>query len=293
VEVSHAMVIRHGLSFDVEHWYDGNLHREWTGRFHPDGRLPQEVDQVLDLLAQFSVTATFFILGQAAVDHPEVVRRIATAGHEVGCHAYDHRMLCEVTPDVYRAGVAKCRALLQDLTGQPVRGHRAPSWSLDRRVPWAIDVLLEAGFGYDSSIFPARTPLYGEPAAPIGPHWLSAPSGARILELPPAVLRAGPLALPYGGGAYWRLLPLWLIKLLLRRGRAPRVTYLHPWELNPVPAPVPADLPWFPRSVMHWGVQTAQGKLHGLLSAFSFVPMDQLIPDLEGRGPLPTYTLTG
>lgn len=117
--------MEHVLSFDVEHWYDGNLGREWAWRSGPgDGRLEWENDDLLSLLADSGVKATFFILGEVAVSHPDVVRRIAAAGHEIGCHAFDHTLVRDNEPEQYLADLKRARATLQDLSGQEVAGDR-------------------------------------------------------------------------------------------------------------------------------------------------------------------------
>lgn len=289
-------MVNHILSFDVENWFDGNLHRRWTGRPGAvDDRLPREVGSLLDLLrGSGDVKATFFVLGSVAQAHPDVVRRIAAGGHEVGCHGMEHELVRETTPTRYLDGLRRARALLQDLSGQPVEGHRAPSWSIDRRVPWAVEAVIEAGFTYDSSVFPARTPLYGEPSWPAVPFWLVVLDGRRLLELPPAVRRWGPLTLPVGGGLYWRLLPPGMVRVLLQGANRPQVTYLHPWELNPQrAAPLPPGLPPVARLALHWGVRRARGRLQGLLAHFDFQPFWALVETFRSDPGLPTVSLAG
>ncbi len=285
---------QHILSFDLENWYDGNLHRRWTGKGDPaDPRLLEETYHLLDLLDEFRTRATFFILGRVAMAHPELVRHIAQRNHEIGSHALDHLYLRDCTPAQYLDGLRQSRSLLQDLSGQPVLGHRAPSWSVDRRVPWAAEVLLEAGFTYDSSIFPMRTPLYGEPTAPTTPFWLSTRTGHRLLELPPAVRHLGAVPIPYSGGIYWRVLPAWLVLGLLRSAISPQVTYLHPWELNPRPIAFPPGIPAIPRLVLRYGVRSARAKLRWLLRHVSFCPVHILAERVRQESNLPTFSLAG
>lgn len=284
---------RHILSFDVENWFDGNLHQWEHPPARPDRRLPEEMSLLLDLLGQHGVRATFFVLGTVAEDHPEIVRRIAAAGHEVACHALTHDLVHSQAATQYLDRLRQCRALLQDLSGQPVVGHRAPSWSIDRRVPWATDVLLDAGFTYDSSIFPMRTPLYGEPTFPSTPYWLMGRAGRRLLELPPAVRRLGPLTLPYGGGFYWRALPLWLIRSLLAQAEGAQVTYLHPWELNASPIHLPEPVPLLARLVMRYGISRMQRRLDRLLHRFSFEPFASALPRWQEDPHLRAISLGG
>lgn len=285
--------MKHVLSFDVEHWYDGNLGRQWAWRPGPgDGRLEREVSDLLELLGEHRVRATFFILGEVAVSHPDVVRAIAAAGHEVACHGFNHTLIRENSPSQYGDDVKRARAVLQDLSGQAVAGFRAPTFSLDQRVPWAVAALLAAGFTYDSSVFPMRTPLYGEPDAPRQPFWLVGPGGERLLELPPAVARPAGVPLPYGGGVYWRVLPLWLLHRLLDAGPGWQVTYLHPWELNERPLALPRALPAWPRLYLRAGVAGARRKLQSLLQAHEFVPFAERLASLDLNA-LPTYALAG
>lgn len=288
------MAIRHALSFDVENWYDGTLHRRWT--WSPaslDGRLMHESHDLLDLLAQSGTKATFFILGRAAAQYPALVGEIARQGHEVGCHSFDHIRLEERRPKQFLTDITRARSLLQDLSGQPVSGYRAPTWSVSRRVPWTAEAIAKAGFLYDSSVFPMRIPWYGELSVPNRPFWLAVPGGPNLLELPPAVLRFGPAGLPYGGGLYWRLLPLKLIVSLLKASDVPQITYLHPWELNPVPPAIPPAVPWLPRLVLRYGVARIRTKLTRLLEHFRFVPLITLVQEFSKETALPIIDLTG
>jgi hypothetical protein len=164
---------------------------------------------------------------------------------------------------------------------------------MDRGVPWAPEAVLAAGFTYDSSIFPMRTPLYGEPSLPATPFWLTTAAGERLLELPPAVRRFGPLSLPFGGGLYWRLLPLWLVHQLLRRATTPQVTYLHPWELNQAAIPMPPNLPWLARMALRHGLAGAEARLVKLLETVPFVPFQELLPSWQTQPDLPVCGLAG
>jgi polysaccharide deacetylase family protein (PEP-CTERM system associated) len=276
----------------VENWFDGNLHRRWT--YQPerhDTRLLSETSALLELLEGYHVQATFFILGTVARDHADLVRRIAGAGHEIASHAWTHDVLRDSTPQRYLDGLHRSRAVLQDLSGQPVLGHRAPSWSIDRGVPWAIEALLEAGFAYDSSVFPMKTPLYGEPGFPTTPCWLAGRDGTRLLEFPPAVRRFGPLSVPFGGGLYWRLLPLWGVEYLLRHANTPAVTYLHPWELNAEPIALPPALPLMPRLALRYGVRTAGRRFAALLENHSFEPFRTALARWNQTDSLPIVSL--
>jgi polysaccharide deacetylase family protein (PEP-CTERM system associated) len=262
-------MVTHALSFDVEEWYDGNLHRgQVTDR---ENRLAAEWEWLLATLADFRVKATFFILGEAAARLPQLVRATADAGHEIASHSYTHELVYQRSLADFAADVRRARALLQDLSGQPVAGYRAPSWSIRRRDLPALQALADAGYSYSSSVFPVATGLYGEWGAPVQPY---RHDHVDLLEIPPAV---GPLRVPYGGGIYWRVAP-WLTSGLLGLAREPKVFYFHPWELNPIPAPAGAEISPFARFVLTHGVKKAPRRFSGLLRSATFAPIRDVFP---------------
>lgn len=228
------------LSFDVEEYFhveaaaEGGLGPEQWGRWPQ--RLGPAVDRILDLLAAGGATATFFILGWVARHEPAVVRRIASTGSEIASHGMTHRMLRELTPGELRRELDESRLLLEDLSGRPVTGYRAPTFSLVHRTAWALDVLAEAGYEYDSSVYPIRHDRYGVPDAPVHVHRAAGPGGGGIIEIPPLTYPLGRLRLPLGGGGYLRLLPAravgWALRQAGRNGWA-AMLYIHPWELDP------------------------------------------------------------
>lgn len=283
-------MVTHALTFDVEEWFDGNLHRDWVpeaARESP-ARLAGEWESILELLAERGVRATFFILGRAAERLPGLVQATAAAGHEIASHGYGHQLVYRQEPSAFFADVDRARKLLQDLSGQPVWGYRAPSWSLRRKDQAALLAIRRAGHEYSSSIFPMRTPLYGDHTAPNRPYYHELPAALALLEIPPAVWQCGPLRVPYGGGVYWRLLPRVLISILLRQARAAQVTYLHPWELNPTPVLLPPGLPFLARLVLTHGVASAFRHLQELLATVPFAPIaDIYLQDLHTLAPEP------
>jgi peptidoglycan-N-acetylglucosamine deacetylase len=194
-------------------------------------RYPALTREVLDFLDARRVRGTFFVVGETAEAHPELVSEIAARGHEVGLHGWQHRPLTELEPDAFRADVTRGKALLEELTGAPVLGFRAPTFSLVPESRWALDVLAEVGFGYSSSVLPARSPLFGDPTSPTTPfRW---PNG--LLELPCPVLRAGGLGLPYLGGVYLRAIPP-TASALARSSVGRRQLlwiYCHPYDFDP------------------------------------------------------------
>jgi polysaccharide deacetylase family protein (PEP-CTERM system associated) len=191
--------------------------------------------RLLDLVGEAGVRGTFFVLGWVAERQPQLVRRIAEAGHELGSHSYWHRLVYDLTPEEFREDLRRARTAIEQAAGLPVRGFRASTWTIVARSLWALDVLIEEGYAYDSSIFPMRHDLYGLPSAPRRPHVVTR-AGGRILEIPASVAHGGPLPLPIGGG-YFRLLPYaatrWAIDRLNATERQPAVFYIHPWEIDP------------------------------------------------------------
>jgi polysaccharide deacetylase family protein (PEP-CTERM system associated) len=235
-----------------------------------ESRVARSVGALLDLLARHGATGTFFTLGWVAQRQPAMVKAIAAAGHEVASHGYDHRRVTELTPEEFREQVRRTKRIVEDATGYECLGYRSPSFSIVPGREWALDVLLEEGYRYDSSLFPIRRPGYGYPGGARDPHWLTRPSG-RLLEVPPATVRRLGMTIPAAGGAYFRLLPARLVVAALRdaeRRGQPGTFYLHPWELDPAQPrfPVPALT-----RVRHYGglARTAR-RLERLCSLFRF-----------------------
>lgn len=265
----------HLLSFDVEEYFQVEAAREAgisPGQWESiEPRLAPAVDRILSLLAEFGARATFFVLGWVARHQQGLVRRIAGAGHEIASHGDGHEMLTRQTPEEFRRDLLASRKVLEDLTGAGVVGFRAPTFSITHRTAWALDVLAEANFAYDSSVFPIRHDRYGVPDAPRWPHRAIGPGGGAILEIPPLTLRVAGCNLPAAGGGYLRLLPLWVsARALARAARAGQggMVYLHPWELDPGQPVLPLG------PLRNWrhrvGLARAQHKLRRLLERFRF-----------------------
>jgi len=228
---------RNALTCDVEDYFQVSALEHlvakdsWERR---DCRIPRNVDRVLQLYADADVRGTFFTLGWVAEHFPEVVRRIAAGGHEVASHGMQHVRVWDQDPDTFRADIVRTKKILEDVSGQAVRGYRAASWSLDRRTPWAHRLMGEAGYAYSSSVYPIAHDHYGVPDAPAYPFFVKT---AGILEIPASTSRLLGRNLPAAGGGYFRLLPLavsrWLMQRMRQRGGLPAVFFFHPWELDP------------------------------------------------------------
>jgi polysaccharide deacetylase family protein (PEP-CTERM system associated) len=261
-------------TIDVEEYFHIEAARGVIGRQRWGDwprRVEGNIDRLLSLFDRHNRKGTFFVLGDVARHSPAAVRRIADAGHEIASHGTNHDRLHRLDAASFRDDLLTSKRLLEDLTGKPVIGYRAPTFSLVPPTAWAIDVLVEAGFAYDSSIFPVRHPWYGVPGAPDRPFRVTGGGkGAALLELPP--LTWSPSGgrgrkLPVAGGGYFRLLPLTLMKRGLKQaaeqGR-PAVLYFHPWEFDP-------DMPRMPLSLTgrvrtYTGLRSAQRKLDEILA---------------------------
>jgi len=275
---SSARVPTSAFSVDVEDWYqvsdfDAVIGRDaWTRQ---EDRLVRNTEAMLALLDDAGARATFFVLAWNAERHPELVRRIAAAGHEIGSHGYHHRVVYEQTPDAFRDDVVRSKAILEDLLGQPVLGYRAPSLSLTRACAWALDLILDAGFRYSSSILPTGTPERGFPGAPLEPHVIRERDGRTLTEFPLTVMPLpGGRDLPVGGGGWLRILPYaafrWGMRRVLAAGR-PTVTYIHPWEIDPGhPRVRTAGRRGF--STHYVGLRGTEAKLRRLLADFQVAP---------------------
>jgi len=247
-----------------------------------EARVGDSTLRLLDLLAEAGVRATFFVLGWVAQRQHWLVRRIQAAGHEIGSHGYAHQLIYRQVPPQFRADVCRARNLLEDITGQPVRAYRAPSFSIIPSTLWALDVLIEEGFSLDSSIYPVHHDRYGIPGTPLEPHRPRRASGS-LWEFPPPVWPLCGYPLPIGGGGYFRLYPYALTRRGLRAINAagrPFAFYLHPWELD---VRQPRFQPGFLRAFRHYvGLGRTEGRLKRLLRDFALAPLSEVLERFAG-----------
>lgn len=227
------------FSVDVEDYFQVEAFADVVPRERWDRytlRVERNTHRILDLLDERRVEATFFVLGWVAERLPGLVREIAARGHELGCHSYWHRLIYKLTPTEFAEDTRRAKDAIEQAAGERVLGYRAPSYSVTRTSLWALEALVEAGFSYDSSIFPIRHDVYGIPDAPRGPFRIRTPAGD-LTEFPITTFRMGVGPnLPVGGGGYLRLLPFWYTRLGFRRAaaeRLPLIAYIHPWEVDP------------------------------------------------------------
>jgi len=228
--------------------------------------------KLLAIFAQFDVRATFFVLGWVAERYPQLVRDIAARGHEIACHGFSHRLVYEQSPEEFREETSRTKDLLEDITGSAVLGYRAASYSIVHESLWALDILVELGFLYDSSIFPVHHDRYGIPSAERFPHRLATPNGNSIVEWPLATAKILGCRLPVAGGGYFRLLPYWLsqwgLASINRRELRPFIFYLHPWEIDPAQPRVHAR--WLSRFRHYTNLGKCEERLRRLLGEFRF-----------------------
>ncbi|MGH3064812.1 MAG: XrtA system polysaccharide deacetylase [Gaiellaceae bacterium] len=223
------------MSIDVEDWFHvENLRRAVPRETWPtlQLRVERSLDRMLQAMDDLGVRSTCFVLGSVAERAPQLVRRIAEAGHEIASHGYDHELIHESNETAFRADVVRSKDLLEDISGHEVRGYRAPSFSITE---WALPILRDAGYAYDSSHFPTTIghSRYGKPdglrgTAPIATH-------EGLTEVSLSCLHVGARALPWAGGGYFRLIPYPAFRLGVRKimqSGKPYVFYIHPWELD-------------------------------------------------------------
>jgi len=278
------------LTVDVEDWFhilevDGGLAREsWPSL---ESRVTANTETLLALFAQAGARATFFVVGWIAERHPALVRSIAEAGHEIASHSYWHEVICAHTHDSLAADLADSKKLLEDLSGRPVRGFRAPGGSITPATAWAFEVLVERGYEYDSSLCPGISSHGGYPSRWYGPHRVLANAG-ELTELPTSTTPVAGRRIPYAGGGYLRLLPYPVIRRCIARdhrdGR-PANVYVHPREIDP--AQPRMQLPWKRRFKYYVGLRTTRLKLERLLRDYHFVSagewIDSHAEELAGR----------
>ena len=271
------------LTVDVEDWYqtsDLNLPVGSWPKY--EDRVESNTRKIMDILDEYDVKATFFVLGCVAQKFPRLVQEIVKRGHEVGSHGGWHRMLHELTDEEFLEDVIFSKRILEEVAGRPVVYYRAPSWSLSPSNYKALEVLESQGFVCDSSLQPFQTPLSGIRGAPQVPfHPVVGGRRLDIVEFPSTVARIGRQTLPFSGGLYLRTLPLFFVKWALHKVNHERegMVYVHPWELDPKQPRITKSP--LVRFTHYYQLRNTESKLRGLLQEFSFVPLGRV---LEGEG---------
>jgi polysaccharide deacetylase family protein (PEP-CTERM system associated) len=279
------------ISFDVEDYFQVGAFADRVNKSQWDqfpSRVEANTKKILELLAVSGRQGTFFTLGWVAEKFPALVRAIAEAGHEVACHSHEHRRVFDLTPHIFREDTLRAKRAIEDACGRQIFGYRAPNFSITDKSLWALEILAELGFRYDSSIFPVDHPDYGMLKSPRFPFVVSTNSGP-LVEFPMTTLELGSRRSPLSGGAYLRLLPYWYTRWGLRyvnvRESQPFCVYLHPWELDTEQPRLSVSLS---ARLRHYiGLRGTESKLGRLLKDFEFQQMNSLIEELSGESSLP------
>jgi len=269
--MTNALTVDVEEHFQVEAFADSVAVDQWP-------LLPSRVTantlRTLELFAELGLRATFFVVGWVAERNPQLLREIAAAGHEVGCHSYLHQHLERLSPEAFRQDTRRARAVIEDATGMSLKGYRAPSFSVTRRTLWALEILAEEGFRYDASVFPVRHDVYGMADAPRFPFRWSLPSGAELYEFPASTARFWGQNLPTGGGGYLRMLPLryvrWTARRIIQGDGQPLMVYFHPWEIDPEQPRMAGR--WRSRLRHYHNLNGMEARLRALLSGKTFAP---------------------
>jgi len=266
------------MSVDLEDWFCVNNLRgiinydEWH---QCEQRVKVSTHRLLDLFDKYHTTATFFVLGWIADRYPELVQQISDRGHEIASHGYAHLLLTRITPEVFREDLAKSLTLIRQISGQPVTGFRAPSFTVTSKTLWALDIMMEMGITYDSSIFPVGFhPDYGMPASPLAIHSI----GATLMEIPLSCAEILGQKIPCSGGGYFRLFPYQVSRRLIsacnKQGR-PVVFYIHPWEVDPGQPKM--NLPALKQFRHYNNLGKTYGRLERLLADFQFTSIHNVL----------------
>ena len=274
------------FSVDVEDYFQvaalaPAISREsWPTREY---RVESNTEVILQLCQEKKVRGTFFILGWVAEKSPQLVKRIADAGHEIACHGFSHQLIYTQTQEVFREETLRAKHFLEDVIGKAVTGYRAASFSITRQSLWALDVLIDAGFEYDSSVFPIRHDRYGIPGAAPEPNRITAPSQRTLVEFPMSAATFFGVQVPVSGGGYFRILPYWVtragLKQINEKSGRPFTFYLHPWEVDPEQPRVKVGA--FSRFRHYTNLHRCEARLRRVLGDFRFGTMRQV---LEQRG---------
>jgi polysaccharide deacetylase family protein (PEP-CTERM system associated) len=282
------MAIQNALTVDVEDYFQVSAFAKSVDRNDWDKyplRVEKNTRRLMDMFDEAQVKATFFVLGWVADRNRSLIQEIAQRGHEVASHGYSHQLIYNQSLEVFREETIRSKSLLEDIIQAPVRGYRAASYSITKDSLWALDILAEAGFDYDSSIFPVRHDRYGIPDAKEAPHILKTPKGHTIVEFPLSTAKIFSYKLPVAGGGYFRLYPYTLTRAGLRQVNSrqqPFIFYLHPWEIDPGQPNVEAG--WLSRFRHYNNLDKCESRLQRLMDDFQFTTVWQVLDSLELTG---------
>jgi len=272
------------LSFDIEGFVESNqqsfhIDRKYISRSDEDYEIEHNVDVLLKLLDEVNVKATFFFLGRIGLDIPHVVRKTAECGHEIACHSHKHIRIFDMSQDRFREDLITAKKTLEDLVGERVYGFRAPEFSITNKSLWVLDILQEVGFVYDSSIYPTSIhDVYRIADTQTFIHRL--PNG--LVEFPLSVIDLFGIRLPFGGGGYFRLYPLFLTKLFIRivNRQTPCMIYLHPYEVGDI-IPRISELSFYRKFRHYYNCRNGRERLRKMLKSFSFNSAKEILKERQ------------
>jgi polysaccharide deacetylase family protein (PEP-CTERM system associated) len=272
------MTQKNAMTVDVEDYFQVSAFEpyisktQWNNIPH---RVEKNTNQILDLFAEKQIKATFFTLGWIAEQYPDLVKRIINDGHELASHGYEHIRVTEQTPDEFRKDISKSKKILEDLSGQEIKGYRAASYSIVTKNLWALDVLMEEGFSYSSSIYPVKHDLYGIPDAP---RFIYEPiAEENFKEIPITTLRLFNKNYPCGGGGFFRLYPYvfskWAFKRVNHNEQQSGIFYFHPWEIDPE-QPRQEGLSFKTKFRHYLNLGKMEGRIRNLIEDFEWDTME-------------------
>ncbi|NMQ28608.1 DUF3473 domain-containing protein [Candidatus Accumulibacter phosphatis] len=283
-----GLPITNALTIDVEDYFQVSAlapyipREQWDSR---ECRVERNVERILLMLDEAQTRATFFTLGWVAERYPQLVRRIVAGGHELASHGYGHQRASDLSEAEFSADISSAKKLLEDISGEEVKGYRAPSFSIGEANLWAFDCLARAGYRYSSSIYPIRHDHYGMPNAPRFAHHVR----DGLLELPVTTLRYFDRNWPASGGGYFRLLPYalsrWLLRKVNQRDQQPAIFYFHPWEID-AEQPRIAGISTKTRFRHYVNLQYTEARIRRLLGDFSWGRMDEVFLASALRPPM-------
>lgn len=264
--------------FQVEAFQHVITPEQWERR---QSRLTMNLIRLLDIFDQYGARATFFVLGWVAERYPHLIAMIRSRGHDLACHGHWHKSIKKMSPEEFRDDLQKALAAIKSASGVKVNGYRAPTFSADRKKEWIWEALIDNGIEYDSSIYPIKHDLYGDPTAPRFPYFMSFKNGV-IFEIPPTTYRVMGKSLASCGGGSLRVFPYWYTKRALSaynaRGYAAMV-YMHPWEIDPSQ---PRERVGFRSRARHYtNLHRMEAKLRRLLSEYEFAPVSEVYSDFK------------
>jgi polysaccharide deacetylase family protein (PEP-CTERM system associated) len=273
------------LTIDLEDWFCVEIFNttyrpaDWSGLASV---VVENTDRVLEKLRAHNLKATFFVLGWVADRYPDLIARVASEGHEIGCHSYHHYMVSAMTSTQFRQDTEMALAAVVKACGVTPTGYRSPSWGMRRDMLWAYEILADLGFRYDSSIYPIHHDIYGDPGAPVKPYTVALPSGRGLLEFPASTVHVLGRRMAIAGGGWLRHFPYWFTRWgiqRLNRLRLPAMVYFHPWELSPDIPRVKLGLK--NRFRQYGNLAVMERKIDRLLNEFDFGPIREYIDGPE------------